>query len=73
MEQQNINLSLDKTTEVECDCGNNVFLEGAMLRKVSRFLTGTDRDAIMPIPVMVCSKCGTPIEETIPTQLKNKE
>jgi hypothetical protein len=29
-----------------------------MLRKVSRFVTGTSQDALMPIPVFTCSKCG---------------
>ena len=72
MEQHNINLSLDKTEAVKCKCGNEAFIEGVMLRKASRFLTGTDRDALVPISVMICSKCGDVVEETIPTQLKNQ-
>ena len=73
MEQHNINLSLDKTTPVQCSqCQNETFMEGVMLRKASRFITGTDRDALIPIQIMICTKCHTPLEETIPTQLKNQ-
>jgi DNA-directed RNA polymerase subunit RPC12/RpoP len=72
MEQQ-MNISLDKTTAVSCTCGSETFTEGVMLRKASRFITGTAQDALIPIPVFICSKCGEILEETLPIQLKNKE
>jgi len=72
MEQQ-LNISLDKTTGVVCEeCDNQVFREGVMLRKASRFITGTAQDAIIPIQVFTCSKCGHVNEEFLPSQLKNK-
>jgi len=72
MEQQ-LNISLDKTTGVVCEeCDNQVFREGVMLRKASRFITGTAQDAIIPIQVFTCSKCGNVNEEFLPSQLKNK-
>jgi hypothetical protein len=74
--ENKINLSLDKTTAISCgnsSCSNEVFIEGVMLRKASRFLTGTDRDAMIPISVMICSKCGEVLEETIPVALKNQD
>ena len=72
MEQQ-MNISLDKTTAVSCICGSETFTEGVMLRKASRVITGTAQDALIPIPVFNCSKCGEVLEETLPLQLKNKE
>ena len=58
-QQVNINVTLDKTTKVECEnCQHNIFTEGLMLRKASKFLTGTTQDALIPIPVFYCSKCG---------------
>ena len=73
-EQMNVNISLDKTTELKCDrCDNPAFIEGVLLRKSSRFLTGTSQDAIIPIPVFVCSKCGHVNEEFLPKQLKQPE
>ena len=44
-----------------------------MLRKASKFITGTSQDALIPIPVFVCAKCKKVIEETLPTQLKPKD
>jgi uncharacterized Zn finger protein len=71
MEQQQMNISLDKTTGVSCDsCKNNVFQEGVMLRKASRFLTGTPNDALIPIPVFACTKCGHVNNEFLPPQLR---
>jgi DNA-directed RNA polymerase subunit RPC12/RpoP len=72
MTENKINISLDKTDEIKCECGNNTFLEGMMLRKVSRFVIGSSQNAIIPISVMVCSKCGEILEETIPSQLKQQ-
>jgi DNA-directed RNA polymerase subunit RPC12/RpoP len=55
----NMNVSLKDTTPIKCEeCENEIFIEGVMLRKVSRFVTGTSQDALMPIPVFTCSKCG---------------
>ena len=71
--QQHLNISLDKTTGIKCDeCKNEVFQEGVMLRKASRFLTGTAQDALIPIPLFACSKCGHVNDEFLPMQLKNK-
>ena len=75
MEQQQVNISLDKTTGISCDnCKGEVFQEGVMLRKASRFLTGTAQDALVPIQVFSCAKCGHVNEEFLPLQLRsNKE
>jgi len=72
-EQVNLNITLDKTSAVSCDeCSHEVFQEGVMLRKASRFITGTAQDAIIPIQVFTCTKCGHVNEEFLPTQLRNK-
>ena len=72
-EQVNLNITLDKTAAVSCDeCSHEVFQEGVMLRKASRFITGTAQDAIIPIQVFTCTKCGHVNEEFLPSQLKNK-
>ena len=73
-ENLNINLSLDKTMEVKCDsCDNNVFVPGFLFREASRFLTGTSEDALIPIQIFICSKCGEPLEQTVPIELKKKK
>jgi hypothetical protein len=66
-----LNISLNSTTEITCTCGNSTFVEALMLRKASRLLTGTPQDAIVPITVFACSKCGEPLKETMPKELLN--
>jgi hypothetical protein len=73
MEQQQmkLNISLDKTTAIVCEeCGNQTFQEGLLIRKASKFLTGTAQDAIVPIPTFFCAKCGHTNNEFYPTELK---
>jgi hypothetical protein len=43
-----------------------------MLRKASKFLTGTAQDAIIPLPVFSCSKCGHVNNDFLPEQLQDK-
>lgn len=72
MQQPQLNLSLDKTTEVICEhCGNNTFKQSLMLRTASKFVTGTPEDAIVPIPVFACDKCGHINEKFIPKELRD--
>jgi hypothetical protein len=66
-------IDVSKTQGIICDkCNHQVFVEGVMLRKASRFLTGTARDAIIPIQVFSCSKCGHVNDEFLPDELKSK-
>lgn len=76
MQQQapKLNVSLDKTTPFTCEaCNSSVFQEGVLLRKASKFLTGTTQDAIIPIPVFSCSKCGHVNQEFLPEGLKSTD
>lgn len=58
-QQINMNVALKDTTPIKCEeCEYEVFSEGVLLRKISRFVAGTAQDALMPIPVFACSKCG---------------
>ena len=67
----NMNVSLKDTLPITCDeCGHEVFIEGVMLRKISRFVTGTAQDALMSIPVFTCAKCGHVNDHFMP---KDKE
>lgn len=66
-QQMNLNISLDKTTPLTCDsCSNETFTQVTFLRKVSKFIAGTDHDALIPIPSFACSKCGFVNEEFQP-------
>lgn len=69
-----LNVTLEKTVPVECEeCQHQVFQEGVMLRKASKFLTGTAQDAIVPIPVFACAKCGHVNADFLPKGLQGTE
>lgn len=70
MSKQQVNISLKDTTKIECEkCANDVFAPGLLLRSVSRFLTGTDKDALYPIEVFFCVKCQHVNERFYPKDL----
>ena len=59
MDPVKMNINLEDTTEITCDeCGSATFHEAVVLRSISRFITGTAQDGMMPIPVFACDKCG---------------
>lgn len=73
-QQMNLNITLDKTTPVACnECSGETFQEVVLLRKASRFVTGTAQDALIPIPAFACVKCGHVNEDLLPPQLRNNE
>jgi len=64
-----MNINLEDTTEITCDkCGSNTFHEAVTLRSISRFITGTAQDGMMPIPVFACDKCGHVNDQFLPHQ-----
>ncbi len=67
------NLSLKDTSEIKCPCGNNIFLPAVMFRKVSALLTGSPKDALVPIEVFLCGKCGATLQELFPNELKEEK
>jgi uncharacterized Zn finger protein len=74
MDQMQMNINLEDTTEIKCEnCNNNVFNQGVMLRGISRFITGTAQDGVMPIPVFACSKCGHVNTQFLPKQKPEDE
>ena len=52
-------IELSKIPPVECEkCGTKLFIEVTMLKKVSKILTGSDQDTIVPFPTYACKDCG---------------
>ena len=45
------------------ECGHKYFKEVYRVKKISKFLTGDNKDAVIPIPVLVCANCGNLNEE----------
>ena len=59
MENPKIRLGLDNSSPIICEaCSNDTFVEASFLRRVSKLLTGSPEDMVMPVPTFLCSKCG---------------
>jgi len=62
-----LNIKLDQTTPILCEqCESSAFQPAVILRKVSKFLSGTPQDGIIPVEVFACVKCGHINEEFEP-------
>jgi hypothetical protein len=71
-QQPQMNIDLKNTTSIQTPSGNKVFLQGVLLRRVSKFVMGADKDAIMPIPVFYDPETGKILEGTVPQELREE-
>lgn len=70
--QQQINIDLKNTTSLETGSGKKIFQQGFLLRKVSKFIAGTEQDAILPITVMYDPETGKIEKSTLPQDLHDE-
>jgi hypothetical protein len=69
-----INPNLDITnTSIVLDENNNpiILIEAMVLRKASKFLTGTDVDSLIPIPVLCDIKTNKICLDMLPKEIRN--
>tara|TARA_S200002703_G_C3796176_1_gene245814 strand:+ start:88 stop:318 length:231 start_codon:yes stop_codon:yes gene_type:complete len=71
-QQPQMNLDLSKTTPINTPSGGKIWQQGMILRKVSKFVTGTTEDAIVPIPVFYDPETGDILEDTIPKEIREE-
>lgn len=74
MEQQvqQPQIDLKNTQAVKTSEGTSVFLQGVILRKVSKFVTGTNEDALMPIPVFFDPTSKKILTDSVPKELREE-
>lgn len=65
-------IDLKNTTGVKNFDGGSIFLQGVVLRKISRFVTGTDEDALLPVPVFYDPATKKILESTLPKDLREE-
>ncbi len=57
-------IDLKQQPTIVCeDCGSKFFKEVTMIKKVSKLLTGSREDTIVPFPTYMCNSCGFVNEE----------
>lgn len=71
-DQPQINIDLQNTRPVTNSEGGNVFQQGVILRTVSKFVTGTNEDALMPIPVFFDPSTGKILTDSVPKELREE-
>ncbi len=65
-------LDLKKTTAVTTESGSDVWQQGVILRRVSRFITNSSEDGILPIPVFYDGATGKILKDTLPPDLRDE-
>jgi len=68
--QMNVNIDIKNTAPITSPEGNQVFSEGVILRKVSRFISGTSEDGVIPVPVFYDVVTGKVLVELLPKDLR---
>jgi DNA-directed RNA polymerase subunit RPC12/RpoP len=54
--EQTIDISTAET--MTCPhCGNSIFLEAVVLKRLSALISPTGQEVVIPVPVFICSEC----------------
>jgi uncharacterized Zn finger protein len=52
-------IDLKQQPTVECEsCKSTFFKEVVLIKKVSKILTGSSEDTLVPFPTYMCNECG---------------
>jgi hypothetical protein len=71
-EQLKMNVDIKQSTPIESAEGNPIlFAEGMILRKMSKFLSGTSEDALIPIPVMYDVNTNKILLDMVPKEIRD--
>ena len=65
-------IDLSKTTSIPTGDGGQIFQQGFVLRKVSRFITGGTEDSVLPIPVFYDPETNKILGEGLPPELRSE-
>jgi hypothetical protein len=71
-QQPQLNVDLANTTPLETSSGKHIFQQGFILRSISKFIIGSNEDAIIPIPVFYDPESGKMLLGTLPPELREE-
>ena len=71
-QQPQMNLDLSKTTPLETPSGGKIWHTGMVLRKVSKIITGTAEDAIVPITIYYDPETNERLGDTLPEDIREE-
>ena len=57
--QAEVQVDLRKADTIKCDgCGNYLFIQSNVIKRISPILSPTGQEAIVPVQVYSCGSCG---------------
>ena len=65
-------IDLKNTSELKNFDGGVLFKQGVVLRTVSKFVMGTDEDALLPIPVFFDPSTKKILKSSVPKDLREE-
>ena len=72
MNNQQIRVNLDDAEDITCDeCGNTYFTAAVMIKRISPLVSPTGQEALVPIQLFQCSKCGHVNDHFLPENVTN--
>jgi hypothetical protein len=71
-QQMGLNIDIKNTKPIISEDGNQVFAEGVILRQVSKFISGTSEDGVIPIPCFYDVKTGRILVDLLPKDLQEE-
>ena len=61
--QQQVQVDLKQADTIKCkSCGNYLFIQSFVLKKLSSLVSPTGKEEMIPIQVFSCGNCGTVLE-----------
>ena len=67
-----MNIDFTNTTSVEGFDGGKLFGQAVIIRKVSKFIVGSDEDMLMPIPVFYDLDSRKILPDSLPKELREE-
>jgi DNA-directed RNA polymerase subunit RPC12/RpoP len=66
-------VDLSQAQDMNCPhCNYPYFIQAVMMKKISRFVANTAKDAVLPVDVLLCGNCGKPLDELLPAELRRQ-
>jgi hypothetical protein len=72
MKKPQMNIDFTNTTSVEGFDGGKLFGQAVIIRKVSKFIVGSDEDMLMPIPVFYDLDSRKILLDSLPLEIREE-
>jgi hypothetical protein len=71
-EKPQLNIDFTNTTPIEGFDGGKLFGQAVIIRKISKFLAGSDEDMLIPIPVFYDLESKKILLDSLPKEIRDE-